>query len=182
MRLFHGVALGLITLLVGCNDNTAEQKEFIDQVKASAVPKVEPIPKMPDFEHFPYGAGQLRSPFVVPEPAIIESNVLQVKNCLQPDPDRSRDPLEKYPLDNLMMKGTIAKGGVRWGLIRTSDNALYRVRKGNYIGLYHGEVVAVNADHLELRELIPDGTGCWKERLTKLELLDAVENGQSEKQ
>lgn len=167
-------------LLSACNDNTAEQKEFIDQVKASAVPNVEPMPKMADFEHFPYTAGKLRSPFVLPEPEVIQSNIVQVKNCLHPDPDRLRDPLEKYALDNLAMKGTIAKEGLRWALIRTADQALYRVRKGNYIGLYHGEVINVYPDHLELLELIPDGTGCWKERLTKLEMLEATESGNRE--
>lgn len=172
-------SLGVL-FIVGCNDNTAEQKEYIDQVKASAVPNVEPIPKMPEFEHFPYSAGQLRSPFVVPEPAIIESNFVQMKNCLQPDPERPRDPLEKYPLDNLTMKGTIAKDGIRWGLIKAADGALFRIKKGNYIGLYHGEVKSVNADHLEIQELIPDGTGCWKERLTKVEMFEAAESSTSD--
>lgn len=180
MRLLP-IWLGISTLLLsGCNDNTAEQKEYIDQVKASAVPKIEPIPKMPEFEHFPYSAGKLRSPFVVPEPAIIESNIVQVKNCLQPDPDRPRDPLEKYPLDNLTMKGTIAKDGQRWGLIKTADGALFRIQRGNYIGLYHGEVKAVNADYIEIQELIPDGTGCWKERLTRVDMFEAAESSTSE--
>ncbi|CCQ10812.1 Type IV pilus biogenesis protein PilP [Pseudoalteromonas luteoviolacea B = ATCC 29581] len=181
MRMLRLVVALSGLFLVACNDNTAEQKEFIDQVKASAVPNAEPIPKMPQFAHFPYSAGNLRSPFVVPEPAIIESNILQVKNCLQPDPDRSRDPLEKYPLDTLAMKGTISKAGIRWGLIRTADSALYRVARGHYIGLYHGEVMSVEGDYIELRELIPDGTGCWKERLTRLDMLgSAVESGKSE--
>ena len=71
-------------LLSACNDDTSEQKEFIDQVKASTTPKVEPIPQMANFEYFEYSAGKMRSPFVAPKPEIIQNNLVQVKNCLHP--------------------------------------------------------------------------------------------------
>ncbi|KTF14086.1 pilus assembly protein PilP [Pseudoalteromonas sp. H105] len=165
----------LITVaLTGCNDDTAEQQEFIDQVKASTTPKVEEIPKLTQFEHFDYSAGQLRSPFVAPQPEIIQSNLVQIKNCLHPDPDRTREPLEKYPLDNLAMKGTLGSQGDMWALIKAADETLHRVTVGYHLGLYHGEVKDVQNDYIELLELIPDGSGCWKERLTKLEMLEAT--------
>ena len=167
-------------LLAACNDDTAQQKEFIDQVQASATPKIDPIPKMKEFENFPYSAGSLRSPFDAPKPEVIESRLVQVKNCLQPDQNRARDPLEKYPIDNLMMKGTIALSGVTWALIRAADQGLFRIKEGEYMGLYHGEVVGIYADHVELLELIPDGTGCWKERLTKVEIIESTQLSASE--
>ena len=34
-------------------------------------------------------------------------------------------------------------------------------------------------NYIQLLELIPDGAGCWKERLTKLEMLEANTNGAS---
>ncbi|WP_430929783.1 pilus assembly protein PilP [Pseudoalteromonas phenolica] len=163
------------TFLVACNDDTAQQKEFIDQVQASATPKIEPIPQMKAFESFPYSAGSLRSPFDAPKPEVIESRLVQVKNCLQPDQNRERDPLEKYPIDNLVMKGTIALSGATWALIRAADQGLFRVTEGEYMGLYHGEVVGIYDDHVELLELIPDGTGCWKERLTKVEIVESTQ-------
>ena len=165
--------------LAACNDDTAEQKEFIDQVKASTTPKVEPIPQIAQFEYFEYSASRLRSPFVAPKPGIIQNNLVQVKNCLHPDPNRVRQPLEKYPLDNLLMKGTIGRAGNTWALIKAADETLYRVTVGNYIGLYHGEIKEVHDNYIELLELIPDGAGCWKERLTKLEMLEADTNGAS---
>lgn len=94
---------------------------------------------------------------------------------MQPDQTRSRDPLEKYPIDNLVMKGTIAVFDKTWALIRAADQGLYRVKEGEYMGLYHGEVVGVYDDHVELLELIPDGTGCWKERLTKVEIIESTQ-------
>lgn len=169
----------LCLLLVACNDDTAEQKEFIDQVKASTTPKVKPIPELREFEHFEYSAGKMRSPFVAPQPEVIQNNLVQVKNCLHPDPDRVRQPLEKYPLDNLAMKGTLGSASKTWALIKAADETLYRVSVGDYLGLYHGEIKRVHDNYIELIELIPDGSGCWKERLTKLEMLEASANGAS---
>ena len=48
------------------------------------------------------------------------------------------------------------------------------------MGLYHGEVVGIYDDHVELLELIPDGTGCWKERLTKVEIIESTQLSASE--
>ncbi|MCQ8879193.1 pilus assembly protein PilP [Pseudoalteromonas shioyasakiensis] len=175
------IAVLLLSTLVltACNDDTAQQQEFIDQVKASTTPKVEEIPKLTKFEHFEYSAGQLRSPFVAPQPEVIQNNMVQVKNCLHPDPERTREPLEKYPLDNLAMKGTLGSDGRTWALIKAADDSLHRVTVGDFLGLYHGEVKNVESDFIELLELIPDGSGCWKERLTKLEMLEATTDGAS---
>lgn len=173
------LVLSLAFILSACNDDTAKQKEFIDQVKASTTPKVDPIPKLTQFEHFEYSAGKMRSPFVAPQPEIIQSNLVQVKNCLHPDPERTREPLEKYPLDNLAMKGTLGTNGQTWALIKAADETLHRVSVGDYLGLYHGEIKDVKSNYIQLLELIPDGSGCWKERLTKLEMLEAGSNGAS---
>ncbi len=170
----------ILLLLAGCNDDTAEQKEFIDQIQASATPQVEPVPHMRDFTHFAYTAHNLRSPFVAPEPEVIESKMIQVQNCLHPDPDRARDPLEKYPIDTLSMKGTIATKNVTWALIKASDQGLYKVKRGQYMGLYHGEVINVQPGFIELLELIPDGSGCWKERLSRVEIREVQESDASE--
>ena len=75
------------------------------------------------------------------------------------------------------MKGTIGSQGQVWALITATDDTLHRVTVGNYIGSYDGKIKAVNNDYVELVELIPDGSGCWKERLTKLEMLEAASNG-----
>ncbi|MGO2076502.1 MAG: pilus assembly protein PilP [Pseudoalteromonas sp.] len=173
------LVLSVAFILSACNDDTTKQKEFIDQVKASTTPKVEPILELTQFEHFEYNAGKMRSPFVAPQPEIIQSNLVQVKNCLHPDPERPREPLEKYPLDNLAMKGTLGSNSKAWALIKAADNTLHRVSVGDYLGLQHGEIKEVKSDYIQLLELIPDGSGCWKERLTKLEMLEAGSNGAS---
>ncbi len=143
--------IAMTLVLSACNDDTSEQKEFIDQVKASTTPKVEPIPEITKFEHFAYNAGKLRSPFVAPKPEIIQSNLVQVKNCLHPDPNRVRQPLEKYPLDNLVMQGTIGRVGNTWALIKAADDTLYRVTVGNYY-----RIIRINPGWGWLLERAPD--------------------------
>lgn len=75
------------------------------------------------------------------------------------------------------MRGTIGSNGKTWALITAADDTLHRVTIGSYLGTYDGKVSSVNSDYIELVELIPDGSGCWKERLTKLEMLEAATNG-----
>lgn len=180
MKLLTLQLILVMLTLAGCNDDTSEQKEFIDQVKASTTPRVESIPELTKFEYFEYSAGKLRSPFVAPKPEAIQNKLTQIKNCLHPDPERRREPLEKYPLDNLSMKGTIGSNKQVWALITATDNTLHRITKGNYLGSYDGRVKSINEDYIELVELIPDGSGCWKKRLTKLEILEAASNDAKE--
>lgn len=173
------ILLPLALMLSGCFDDTIEQQEFINEVKASTQPTIEPIPEIAQFEHFAYNASALRSPFVAPKPEVIQDKLIQVQNCLHPDPERKKEPLERYPVDNLAMKGTLGSGEQTWALVKASDATLHRVSKGNYIGLYHGKVTQVRNNYIELLELIPDGAGCWKERLTKLEMLEAGDDSSS---
>lgn len=168
-----------VLALAGCFDDTTEQREYINRVKASTQPKVEPIPEMAAFEHFAYSASLLRSPFVAPKPEVIQDKLIQVQNCLHPDPQRKKEPLERYPLDNLTMKGTLGAGESTWALIKASDGTLHRIARGNHVGLYHGRVTEVRGTYLEVLELIPDGAGCWKERLTKVEMLEADDDSAS---
>jgi type IV pilus assembly protein PilP len=42
-------------------------------------------------------------------------------------------------------------------------------------------VIKVDDDNVELLEMIPDGNGCWKERISKLEMQDVKESGSGEK-
>ena len=55
MKLLRVVPLAIAFVLAGCNDDTSEQKEFIDQVKASTTPRVESIPELTKFEKMNIG-------------------------------------------------------------------------------------------------------------------------------
>ncbi len=173
------LVVGVSLLLSGCFDDISEQQEFVNSVRASTQPTVPPIPELKEFEHFGYAAVELRSPFEPPKPELIQDKLIQVQNCLHPDPRRRKEPLERYPIDNVSMKGTMGADGQTWALIAASDDTLHKVTLGNYVGLYHGKVVKVESEYIELLELIPDGAGCWKERLTKVEMLEAGDDSNS---
>ena len=171
MKRITTLALAVV-LLTGCYDDISDLQAYTRKVRMSAVPQPEPMPEIPEFRHIPYTASRLRSPFVAPKPEAIQNNLAQVQDCLAPDPSRRRQPLEKYPLDVLKMRGTLGIDGSLWALVEASDGSLYRVREGNYMGLYHGRIVRVTEQQIELVELIPDGTGCWNERDTTIAMAE----------
>lgn len=165
------VALCCSALLLGCGDDLADVKAFVQQTKEAYRPNPEPLPKIPEFTHVPYTAQVVRSPFVEPDPELIEVEVAQRKDCLTPDPDRVRHPLESYPMDDLIMRGTLGRGEQLDALIQAQDGKLFRMAVGQHLGLFHGKILAISARALRIEEMVPEGDGCWNKRLTTLELL-----------
>ncbi len=163
--------LSSLVLLSGCFDDTSDLQTHIAKVRANTKSYIEPMPEVPRFNHFDYSAFELRSPFVAPRPEAIQEKLQQMSGCLSPDPRRRKQPLEKYALGDLVMRGTLGEGGVTWALIEASDNSLHRVSIGNYVGLYNGKITEVGNDNVKIVELTPDGAGCWVERETTVDLV-----------
>ncbi|ROQ23299.1 pilus assembly protein PilP [Gallaecimonas pentaromativorans] len=158
--------------LAGCNDDTSDLQTFVAEVKQRPVPGIEPMPELKSFEHFRYEPGDRRSPFTPPSPELLaESAANRNPDCLQPDFDRVKEPLEQFPLDTLSMKGTLGSAGELWALVRAGDGNLYRVTTGNYLGLYNGLIQEISRSGIKIRELVPDGAGCWQERDASLDLV-----------
>lgn len=157
-------------LLVGCGDDLEDVRAFIDATKASKQPRPEAMPEIPEFRHVAYTARGVRSPFVEPDPQLIEEVVAERKDCITPEVNRKRHPLEVFAMDDLNMRGTIGRDDQFFALVEAAEGNVFRVREGDYLGLHHGRVVAVQADRLDIVELVPEGDGCWAERLNQLEL------------
>ncbi|WP_206486260.1 pilus assembly protein PilP [Thalassotalea sp. G2M2-11] len=168
----------MILSLSGCFDDTADIKAHIAKVQADTPRHIEPIPSIPEFNHFDYSAGSLRSPFDAPRPEAIQEKVQQMSGCLSPDPRRRKQPLEKFSLSDLVMRGTLGELGITWALVEASDATLHRVAVGNYLGLYNGRITEVNQNNVKVIELIPDGAGCWVERETVVAMVDSNAEGQ----
>ena len=92
------------------------------------------------------------------------------RDCLQPDVNRRKSLLEANALDNLVMRGTLGTSEELWALIQTNGGEVYKVKKGNYIGLFHGKIMQVSEQQIEITEIVPDGSGCWVERQNSLSL------------
>src|SRR5690606_35789946 len=74
---------------------------------------------------------------------------------LAPELARRKEPLESFPLDAMVMVGSLIKRGQPVALVKV-DNLLYQVRPGNYLGQNYGRITKVGETELVLRELVQD--------------------------
>lgn len=162
--------IGLTLLLTGCQDELEEVRAFVQQTQQVYRPTPEPMPEIPEFEHLPYTAQVVRSPFVEPDPELIEIVVAERKDCLTPDKDRKRHPLESFALDDLFMRGTLGSGKELYALVQAKDGKLFRMKVNQYLGLFHGRIIHISPRDITIEEMIPEGDGCWAKRVTKLGL------------
>jgi type IV pilus assembly protein PilP len=102
----------------------------------------------------------LRSPFVPDSP----QSAPGAGGGMRPDPERSREFLEQYPLDTMRMVGTLLLGEVNYGLVQDSAGLIHRVVPGNYMGQNDGRIVNIDESEIELVEIISDGIGGYLER------------------
>ena len=165
-------------LLTGCFDDNDDLKAFINQVHKNTTHYIKPMPEISKFTHFDYSASALRSPFVAPKPEAIQEKIQQMSGCLSPDPRRRKQPLEKYSLGDLTMRGTLGELGIVWALVEASDKTLHRVSVGNYLGLFNGRITEVSDNNIKVVELIPDGAGCWVEREATIVMAESSAEGQ----
>jgi len=167
-----------VIFLTGCFDDNSDLKEYVAEVQKNTTNYIAPMPEISKFSHYDYAAGTIRSPFVAPKPEAIQEKMQQMSGCLSPDPRRRKQPLEKYALGDLTMRGTLGELGIVWALVEASDATLHRVSVGNYLGLYNGRITEVNENDVKVIELIPDGSGCWVERETVITMVESGAEGQ----
>jgi type IV pilus assembly protein PilP len=167
-----------IIFLSGCFDDTSDLRTHIATVQANTPNFIKPMPTISKFDHFSYSSQTLRSPFDKPKTEAIQQKIQQMSGCLSPDPRRRKQPLENFSLSSLSMRGTLGDQGVIWALVESSDATLHRVAVGSYLGLNNGKITAVSQQNVKVRELIPDGAGCWLERETVVKMIKSGTKGQ----
>ncbi len=160
-----GFALG------ACGGDMDDLDQYINSVKAKPGGRIDPLPEITPYEVFTYVADAegLRSPFVPDSP---QAAAGIAAGGTRPDPERSREFLEQFPLDTLRMVGTLQLGETQFGLIQTSDGLIHRVIPGNYMGQNDGRIVVVSESEIELVEIISDGIGGYLEREAAVGLAD----------
>ena len=87
---------------------------------------------------------------------------------MQPDLTRPKEPLEAFSLETLKMVGVLSRKGVIHAVIKTPDNAIYHVKKGNYVGQNFGLITQIGDSEVSLREIVQDSAGDWSERTSTL--------------
>ena len=159
-------------LLHGCSSGEFEDlNRFVEESKQGLRGRVEPLPEIKQFEPFAYNAFELGDPFI-PRDVDDRGSSASVVSGVKPR-DRDKETLEGFPLESLKMVGTMEQQRVRYALIRTPDNNLYKAKVGNHMGQNFGRVLAVSETAVSLRELVMDSTnGSWSERSATLQLLE----------
>jgi type IV pilus assembly protein PilP len=149
--------------LTGCGGSgMGDLQTFVNETGKDMQGKIEPLPEVKAYEPFSYNAFDLPDPF---KPRKLSSSG---GGGIQPDLNRPKEPLEAYSLETLKMVGTLSKKGVVNVVVRTPDNAIYHVKKGNYAGQNFGLITKITDGEVTLREIVQDSAGDWSERTSTL--------------
>lgn len=171
MRLWSGLCLVLLTLsLAGCggSEDFDDLKAFMTEVKAKPKGNIEPIPRFAPYQAFAYEAAALRSPF---QPPVKIDLVHREKGSrlLKPDPNRVKQFLEGFNIEQFEMVGTLSNDGGSFALI-SGAGGVHRVKVGDYLGRNDGKIVSISDSQVDVVEIVPDGEGGWLERPRSISL------------
>jgi type IV pilus assembly protein PilP len=166
------ISLLPIVILVGCaNPNLEELRSYVDETKAAPPGRIEPLPEIKQIETFLYTDVGRRNPFVDISGEQTEAAGI-AGNGLRPDFNRRKEELESFPLDSIRMVGTLEQTGAAWGLVKTKEGTVHKVKTGNYMGQNHGRIMRITEDRIELNEIVQDGSGGYIERQASLALAE----------
>jgi type IV pilus assembly protein PilP len=171
MRVLSGLCLVLFTLLLaGCGDagDFADLKAFMAEVKAKPPGNIEPIPRFAPYQAFAYEASALRSPF---QPPVKVDLVHREKGSklLKPDPNRVKQFLEGFNIEQFEMVGTLSNDSGSFALI-SGAGGVHRVKVGDYLGRNDGKIISISDSQIDVVEIVPDGEGGWLERPRSISL------------
>lgn len=148
----------------GCGGNgMSELEAYAQSINARPPSPIEPLPEIKPIETFVYVPGERRDPFTPDAQAMPPEPVIE-DNGLAPNPNRRKEELESFPLDSLRMVGTLDQDNIRWGLVRTKEGIIHRVKVGNYLGMNNGQITNIGEDAIQLTEIVSDAPGQWRER------------------
>jgi type IV pilus assembly protein PilP len=164
----------LASLLVGCGSSKEDDvRAWMVQERNQTKPHVAPISAPKQFVPEPYTNAVAIEPFsnLKLTQALKRDSSQAASNgaLVAPELARRKEPMEAFPLDTMVLVGSIIKAGQPVALVKV-DNLLYQVKLGNYLGLNFGKVTKINETEVTLREIVQDAVGEWIERIATLQL------------
>jgi type IV pilus assembly protein PilP len=164
-------------ILTACNSNDfTDLQQYISSVKSRPKSTIKALPEFKDVEPFVFKSdGSLRDPFrPVEKTKIAEETEEEIEpdNGIHPDKNRVKEPLELFPLNGLKMVGIIDMNSTLWGLIKSDNNIIYRVKKGDYLGKNDGRITQIDKKKIELVEIMPSTPGRFIEQTATLMLTE----------
>ncbi len=160
--------------LGGCGDVGQEElRQWMTAQRNLTRSRVEPIPEPKKFVPKTYTQEAATEPFsnqklaqaLKRDAAQSSANVA----LIAPELNRRKEPLEAYPLDAMVMVGSLIQAKQPAALLRI-DNLLHQVRVGSYVGQNYGRITLISETELALREIVQDAAGEWIERTATLQL------------
>jgi len=169
MRKSMVIALSCLALGACTGEQHSDLKRFVKDSDNLPRGRIPPLPEVKPYEAFTYNAYDITDPF---KPRQIQppKGPGVAGGPKPPDPNRRKEPLESYPLENLRMVGTLQQKKEIYAVVRTPDNRLFRVRPGNFVGQTFGRITDISESAIKIKELIQDGGGEWKEEERSLQL------------
>lgn len=171
------VALSIMPMLA-CTPANQEVHEWMADQRRQTTPKVSPISPPKRYLPLAYAQGSAVDPFDNQKltQALRRDTTMGSPSValVAPELNRRKEPLEAYPLDAMVMVGSLLRGSERVALVRVNQ-LLYQVRPGNYLGQNYGRVTKVGEHELALREIVQDATGEWIERAAALQLQEKTQ-------
>ncbi|MET0067013.1 MAG: pilus assembly protein PilP [Candidatus Thiodiazotropha sp.] len=164
-------SLSVLTLAGCANPHLDQLQQDVAEIKARPPGRIEPLPEIKQIETFLYSSVGRRNPFI--DMLGEETDAAGIAgNGLRPDLNRRKEELESYPLDSIRMVGTLEQKGIAWGLVKTKEGTVHKVKNGNYMGQNHGRIMLITEDRIELNEIVQDGSGGYIERQASLALAE----------
>lgn len=169
-------APALLLLLAACNAEHEELQTWMDQQRQEIQPNVKPIEPPGKFNPQPYDGLSGVEPFSQQKLLVALKQEDQKESpLLIAERSRRREPLEAYPLDTMVMVGSVArKGEPQYALLRV-EKLLYQVRVGDYLGQNYGRIMRITETEIALREIVQEATGEWIERPVTLQLQEQAQ-------
>lgn len=165
-----GLAVLVLLALLGCKANQDDLTSYVAQVERESRKEMTKLKPILEFKVSPYEQHKGREPFVLPKEALVQNQPMANADCWQPAPRAKNGPLERYPLQQLRLKGVMSSGGSVSALVQTPNGNVVKVKAGQYVGNNNGKVTRVHGNYLLINETLPDGLGCWNQRNVKLAL------------
>lgn len=171
------IILLIVAGLYGCSGDSDDLRTWVDEIKKQPPRPIDKMPQIVQYKPYDYSSAALKSPFAEIE-LELESELRELQEgcdeSIQPDLTRIKEDLERFSLDSMEMVGILQNDQALWGLLKLtagdSKDSVYKVEVGNYVGINHGNIVAITEEQIEVETLVPDNKGCWEKRTIYLKL------------
>jgi type IV pilus assembly protein PilP len=161
-----GLAVAMVAcVLAGCGASDEDAlRHWMASARSARVPPPPPLPEPTPYAAREYAARNAPEPFA-------QTKIGELNRALAESPEahRQREALEDFPLENFRMMGSMRKAGQTYAIVQV-DNKVHHIRVGQYLGQSYGRVVRITDQEIVLRELVREGVGEWKEKMTSLKL------------